>query len=66
MEQVAAVEWPVIVLHDVAGAAPARLHELLDRLAEAGAFYTHDLPEDCTPLRAGEPTASYARLCITN
>ena len=64
MEQVTAVDWPVIVLHDVPGAALPRLPELLDRLAALDPTYGHDAPESCTPLRAGRPTTSYASLCV--
>lgn len=64
LEQVAATHWPVIVVHDVPGAALARMPELLDRLAGAGASFTQEIPESCTPLRAGRPTSSYARLCV--
>ena len=53
LDQVTLVEWPVIVVHDVVGAAMPRLPELLDRLDERGATYTQETPDSCTPLRAG-------------
>jgi hypothetical protein len=55
-------DWPVIVLHDVPGAALARLPELLDALGERGATYTRAMPDSCTPLRAGRRTASFPLL----
>ena len=62
LDQVALVEWPVIVVHDVVGAALPRLPELLDRLDERGAAYTQETPDSCTPLRAGARTGAFALL----
>jgi len=58
----AAAVWPVVVLHDVPGAALPRLPELLDRLDDLGATYTRASPDACTPLRAGRPTSSFSLL----
>jgi peptidoglycan/xylan/chitin deacetylase (PgdA/CDA1 family) len=65
VEQVAAVDWPVIAVHDVTGAVLPRLPELLDRLDDLGTTYTQEAPDACTPLRAGRPTASLALLGTT-
>ena len=54
LDQVTLVEWPVIVVHDVVGAAMPRLPELLDRLDERGAAYTQETP-DTLHAAAGRP-----------
>jgi len=45
--------WAVVVLHDVPGCALARLPELLDGLARAGAEIVQEFPDDCVPIRSG-------------
>jgi peptidoglycan/xylan/chitin deacetylase (PgdA/CDA1 family) len=65
VEQVAAVDWPVIAVHDVPAAVLPRLPELLDRLDGLGATYTQETPDACTPLRAGRPTTALALLGTT-
>src|SRR5262249_22980584 len=54
----------VVVLHDVASGAMDRLDVFLDRLEDVGADVTDSLPDDCTPIRRGEPTASFAMLPV--
>jgi peptidoglycan-N-acetylglucosamine deacetylase len=51
LRQLASHEWTLLVLHDVAGAAAARLEDFLDRVA---ADVVQDFPPDCVPIRAGE------------
>jgi peptidoglycan/xylan/chitin deacetylase (PgdA/CDA1 family) len=55
-------DWAVLVVHDVELGALPRLPELLDRLEDAGAELTQDLPESCVLLQAGRPTRALARL----
>ncbi|HET6549528.1 MAG TPA: polysaccharide deacetylase family protein, partial [Solirubrobacter sp.] len=59
LAQCAEHEWTLLVLHDVAGAAAARLPDFLDRVE--GAF-RQDFPPDCVPIRRGEVTGSLAGL----
>jgi peptidoglycan/xylan/chitin deacetylase (PgdA/CDA1 family) len=44
VEQVAAQDWSLVVLHDIANAALPRLDELLDRLDGMGVQYEQDFP----------------------
>jgi hypothetical protein len=56
--------WTVVVVHDVADAALDRLDEFLARCADRDVELTLDLPDSCTPIRAGVPTASYELLGV--
>jgi peptidoglycan-N-acetylglucosamine deacetylase len=56
--------WTVVVLHDVPGAALDRLDDFLARCADAGVELTRDVPDDCTPIRAGAPTPSFELLGV--
>lgn len=51
LRQIASHEWTLLVLHDVAGAAAARLDDFLDRVE---ADVVQDFPPDCVPIRRGE------------
>ena len=50
LRQCAAREWTLLVLHDVAGAAAARLGDFLDRVE---ANIRQDFPPACVPIRDG-------------
>ncbi len=54
--------WSVVVVHDLPTGAMDHLGEFLDRIADSGAVLTQDFPEECVPLRRGEPTATFATL----
>jgi peptidoglycan/xylan/chitin deacetylase (PgdA/CDA1 family) len=56
--------WSVVVLHDVATGAMARLAEFLEHLERTEVEFTDELPDDCTPIRRGEPTTSFAMLPV--
>lgn len=58
--------WSVVVLHDVADAALARLDEFLTTMKSRNATWSKDFPDECTPIRAGSPTASFDTLCTSN
>jgi len=64
LDDVARHPWSVVVLHDVPDAALGRLDEFLARCADAGVELTLDVPDDCTPIRAGVPTASFGLLGV--
>jgi hypothetical protein len=55
LAQIAAQEWTLLVLHDVAGAAAERLEEFLDRV---DADFRQDFPPGCVPIKRGEITNS--------
>jgi peptidoglycan-N-acetylglucosamine deacetylase len=57
LRQVAANDWTLLVLHDVAGAAAPRLVDFLDRVE---ANLRQDFPPACVPIRDGR--ADYERL----
>jgi peptidoglycan-N-acetylglucosamine deacetylase len=58
--------WSVIVLHDVADAALARLDEFLTTLGEHKPTWSQEFPDECTPIRSGAATSSFDTLCVTN
>jgi peptidoglycan-N-acetylglucosamine deacetylase len=64
LADVARHPWSVVVLHDVADAALGRLDEFLTRCADAGVELTLDVPDECTPIRAGAPTRSFDLLGV--
>jgi len=64
LAQLAARPWSVVVLHDLPTGAMDRLPAFLDALDARGIEVVHDLPDDCVPLRAGRPTASFAALPV--
>lgn len=47
------LEWPLVVLHDVAERAMRRLDRFLDCLLQAGRVFRQDFPPDCVPIRCG-------------
>ncbi|HEU4841127.1 MAG TPA: polysaccharide deacetylase family protein [Ilumatobacteraceae bacterium] len=56
--------WTVVVLHDVPDASLAGLDEFLVRCADAGVELTLDVPDECTPIRAGVATTSFEVLGV--
>ena len=50
---VEALDWPVVVLHDVEGGCLQRLPELLDRLTQRGVVWRQDFPESVVMIRDG-------------
>ena len=56
--------WSVVVLHDLRAAALDRLDAFLLACRRRRAVFTLATPDDCTPVRAGAPTASYALLGV--
>lgn len=57
LADVAAQDWSVVVLHDIAGACLARLPELLGRLTDAGVRFEQTFPEQVIVTRAGDPVS---------
>jgi peptidoglycan-N-acetylglucosamine deacetylase len=57
-------ESAVVVLHDVHNAALPRLDEFLTSAAELQRTWTLAFPDDCVPIRAGRPTASFDALRV--
>jgi peptidoglycan/xylan/chitin deacetylase (PgdA/CDA1 family) len=55
LAQIAAQDWTLLVLHDVAGACAERLDEFLGRVE---ATFRQDFPPGCVPIRCGEITTS--------
>jgi peptidoglycan-N-acetylglucosamine deacetylase len=58
--------WSVVVLHDVTDAALPRLDEFLTNLAPSNPTWSHDFPDECTPIRNGSATSAFGSLCIAN
>ncbi|WP_246218106.1 polysaccharide deacetylase family protein [Jiella pacifica] len=53
LEQCAAEEWPLVVLHDLPTTAMEQLELFLDGLEAAGATIVQHFPEDCVPIVNG-------------
>jgi peptidoglycan-N-acetylglucosamine deacetylase len=53
IEDVAAADWSVVVLHDVANASARKLGEFIARLDDLGVEYRQDFPESVILTRAG-------------
>jgi peptidoglycan/xylan/chitin deacetylase (PgdA/CDA1 family) len=66
LAQIDTQPWSVVVLHDVAGAALPRLDEFLTTMKDRNATWSNDFPDECTPIRAGSPTASFGTLRTSN
>ena len=56
--------WSVVVLHDVPTGAMAHLDRFLEHARAGGVELSQDLPDVCTPIRLGVPTASFAMLPV--
>jgi len=54
LSEVAARDWPVVVLHDVKNASLPRLPEFLERMDSLGVEFHKDFPEDVVMTRRGE------------
>lgn len=55
LRQCDALDWPLVVLHDVAARAMRHLDRFIGRLADAGFEFRQDFPADCVPIRGGRP-----------
>lgn len=53
LEQVAALDWAVLVVHDVLPGNHAQIDRLLGSLGDAGHELVSDLPDVCVPIRCG-------------
>jgi peptidoglycan/xylan/chitin deacetylase (PgdA/CDA1 family) len=53
LDRLGALDWSVLVLHDPYAKAMRWVPHFLDRALGAGAHFTLDFPNDCTPLRRG-------------
>ena len=56
--------WSVVVLHDIVDAALPRLDEFLTTIAPRTPAWSHDFPDECTPIRDGSATSSFATLSV--
>jgi peptidoglycan/xylan/chitin deacetylase (PgdA/CDA1 family) len=64
LADIATSPWSVVVVHDVPGAALDQLDSFLARGAADGVTFTAEVPDSCTPIRAGVPTSSYDLLGV--
>jgi peptidoglycan-N-acetylglucosamine deacetylase len=58
MDQCAAEDWPLVVLHDLQTDAMDRLDLFLSRLEDEGYTFVQDFPADCVPVRRGQVVGS--------
>ena len=54
--------WTVIVMHDLPTGAMKKLDLFLSLLKDAGAEFSQDFPESCTPMKSGVPCGNWAHL----
>ena len=64
IDDVTSQPWTVVALHDLPVGAADRLDEFLDRLDALGVQFGQDTPDECTPIRDGVPTSSFAVLGV--
>jgi len=53
MEQTAALDWSLVVLHDIPGACIDDLDRFIGRLKARGDTFRQDFPPDCVPIENG-------------
>ncbi len=53
LAQCAALDWALVVLHDIPTGAMRHLPEFIGRLQDRSVQFTQDLPPDCLPIVAG-------------
>lgn len=56
MKQIAEIDWPLVVLHDIHGDAMARLDGFIGALKDEGYVFRQDFPETAVAIRKGRPT----------
>jgi peptidoglycan/xylan/chitin deacetylase (PgdA/CDA1 family) len=64
VDDVTSQPWTVVALHDLPVGAADRLDEFVDRLEAFSVQFSQDTPDECTPIRAGAPTSSFAILGV--
>lgn len=55
-EQIAALQWPLVVLHDVHEDAMRHLDRFIGSLQDEGCTFEQQFPPDCVAMRRGEST----------
>jgi peptidoglycan/xylan/chitin deacetylase (PgdA/CDA1 family) len=55
--QIAALDWPLVVLHDIHAAAMQHLDGFIGRLQDQGYLFEQDFPADCVAMERGVATA---------
>ncbi len=55
-QQIAACDWPLVVLHDIYGDAMRHLDQFLGELQDQGYRFEQQFPADCVAMRAGTAT----------
>jgi peptidoglycan/xylan/chitin deacetylase (PgdA/CDA1 family) len=53
LRQCEGLDWPLVVLHDIAGGAMRHLDRFIGLLADSGCVFRQDFPPDCVPIRRG-------------
>lgn len=66
MEQIARIDWPLIVLHDICGDAMTRLDGFIGTLMDAGYAFRQDFPASTVVMRNGKPTPALAEGVVAN
>ena len=68
LEQCAATDWALVVLHDLATGAMDHLERFIDLAQQDGATFVQDFPPECVPLVRGRlvsPMDSYVADAVT-
>ena len=56
MKQIAEIDWPLVVLHDIHGDAMVRLDGFIGSLKDKGYVFRQGFPETTVAIRNGSPT----------
>jgi peptidoglycan/xylan/chitin deacetylase (PgdA/CDA1 family) len=56
MQQIAGLDWPLVVLHDIHGEAMTRLDRFLHTLKDDGYTFRQDMPASTIVIDRGKPT----------
>ncbi len=66
LQQAEAVEWPLIVLHDIHAVAMRHLDGFIGTLKDRGFAFEQDFPPACVALRRGLPTDQLTDALVQN
>jgi peptidoglycan-N-acetylglucosamine deacetylase len=56
--QVDAIDWPLIVLHDIHAQAMRHLDAFIGKVLDRGCSFRQDFPDGCVAIRRGQATAA--------
>ena len=66
LPQVATIEWPLVVLHDIHSRAMQHLDRFLGRLQDGGTVFEQAFPPNCVAMKRGRRTRLLESGIVTN